>query len=33
MCKSIVEQMKGEIWFTTEQRNGSTFFIELPVIS
>lgn len=33
MCKSIVEQMKGEIWFTTEQGNGSTFFIELPVIS
>ena len=33
MCKSIVEQMKGTIWFKTEQGNGSTFFVELPVLS
>ncbi len=33
MCKSIVEQMKGDIWFTTEQGTGSAFFIELPVLS
>ncbi len=32
MCKSIVENMKGEIWFETEQQKGSTFFVELPVI-
>jgi two-component system nitrogen regulation sensor histidine kinase NtrY len=32
MCKSIVEQMKGEIWFITEQEKGSTFFVELPLI-
>lgn len=32
MCKSIVEQMKGEIWFTTEQQKGSTFFVELPLL-
>lgn len=32
MCKGIVEQMKGEIWFTTEQQKGSTFFIELPLL-
>ena len=32
MCKSIVEQMKGEIWFVTEQEKGSTFFVELPLI-
>ena len=29
MCKSIVEQMKGEIWFETEVGKGSSFFIEL----
>ncbi len=32
MCKSIVEQMKGDIWFTTEQQKGSTFFVELPLL-
>ncbi|RXK58421.1 HAMP domain-containing protein [Lacibacter luteus] len=32
MCKSIVEQMKGDIWFTTEQYKGSTFFVELPLL-
>lgn len=32
MCKSIVENMKGEIWFETEQQKGSTFFVELPVL-
>ena len=29
MCKSIIEQMKGEIWFETEVGKGSSFFIEL----
>lgn len=33
MCKGIVEQMKGDIWFTTEQEKGSTFFVELPLLS
>ena len=33
MCKSIVEQMKGRIWFETEQEKGTTFFVELPVIN
>lgn len=32
MCKSIVEQMKGDIWFTTELQKGSTFFVELPLV-
>jgi signal transduction histidine kinase len=32
MCKSIVEQIKGDIWFITEQEKGSTFFVELPLI-
>jgi signal transduction histidine kinase len=33
MTKSIVEQAKGNIWFETEEGNGTTFFIQLPVIS
>ena len=32
MCKSIVENMKGLIWFETEHKKGSTFFVELPVL-
>lgn len=33
MCKSIVEQMKGEIWFETESGKGSTFFVELTTLA
>lgn len=33
MSKSIVEQAKGNIWFETEEGKGTTFFVELPVIS
>ncbi len=33
MCKSIVEQCKGNIWFETKEGFGSTFFVELPVVS
>jgi nitrogen fixation/metabolism regulation signal transduction histidine kinase len=29
MCKGIVEQAKGKIWFETEQGKGTTFHIEL----
>lgn len=29
MCKGIVEQAKGKIWFETQQGKGTTFFIEL----
>lgn len=32
MCKGIVEQAKGNIWFKTTQGNGTTFFVKLPVI-
>ncbi|MEO6718744.1 MAG: HAMP domain-containing sensor histidine kinase [Ferruginibacter sp.] len=32
MCKSIVEQSKGNIWFETETGRGSVFFVELPLI-
>ena len=33
MSKGIVEQAKGKIWFETETGVGTTFFVELPVIS
>jgi two-component system, NtrC family, nitrogen regulation sensor histidine kinase NtrY len=33
MCKSIVEQAKGKIWFETEKGKGTTFFVMLPVHS
>jgi len=32
MSKTIVEQAKGKIWFTTEVGEGTTFFVELPII-
>ncbi len=31
MCKGIVEQAKGKIWFETEQGEGTTFYVQLPV--
>jgi two-component system, NtrC family, nitrogen regulation sensor histidine kinase NtrY len=31
ICKGIVEQMKGDIWFTTEPGLGSSFFVKLPI--
>lgn len=31
MCKGIVEQSKGDIWFETEQGKGTTFYVQLPV--
>lgn len=30
MCKGIVEQAKGNIWFETSEK-GTTFFVELPL--
>jgi signal transduction histidine kinase len=33
MSKGIVEQAKGNIWFETQAGVGTTFFVELPVIS
>jgi signal transduction histidine kinase len=31
MCKGIVEQLKGNIWFETVTGSGTTFFVELPL--
>jgi two-component system, NtrC family, nitrogen regulation sensor histidine kinase NtrY len=31
MCKGIVEQAKGNIWFETEQGKGTIFHVELPL--
>ncbi|GAB4091481.1 sensor histidine kinase [Flaviaesturariibacter terrae] len=31
MCKSIVEQAAGRIWFETEKGIGTSFFVELPL--
>lgn len=31
MCKGIVEQAKGKIWFETREGEGTTFYVELPV--
>lgn len=33
MCKGIVEQAHGKIWFETDQGKGTTFHVELPVLS
>ncbi|HMU72853.1 MAG TPA: HAMP domain-containing sensor histidine kinase, partial [Ferruginibacter sp.] len=32
MSKGIVEQAKGRIWFETKAGEGTTFFVELPVL-
>ncbi len=32
MCKGIVEQVKGKIWFETEREKGTTFHVELPLV-
>jgi len=31
MCKSIVEQAQGKIWFETSPGEGTTFHVELPL--
>ncbi len=32
MSKTIVEQAKGKIWFETEEGEGTTFYVELPIL-
>jgi two-component system, NtrC family, nitrogen regulation sensor histidine kinase NtrY len=31
MCKGIIEQSKGDIWFETREGEGSTFYVRLPL--
>ncbi len=31
MCKGIVEQARGRIWFETGEGNGTVFYVELPL--
>jgi signal transduction histidine kinase len=33
MCKSIVEQAGGTIWFETREGEGTTFYVRLPLIN
>lgn len=33
MCKGIVEQARGRIWFETKLGSGTTFHVELPVVN
>lgn len=32
MCKGIVEESKGNIWFQTTIGTGTTFYVELPLV-
>jgi two-component system, NtrC family, nitrogen regulation sensor histidine kinase NtrY len=32
MCKGIVEQAGGHIWFQTKEGEGTTFFVQLPLV-
>jgi signal transduction histidine kinase len=32
MCKGIVEQARGRIWFETKDAMGTTFYVELPLV-
>ena len=32
MCKGIVEQVKGKIWFETKKGSGTIFHVELPLV-
>ena len=33
MCKGIVEQSKGDIWFKTKEGEGTTFYVKLPMVN
>ena len=32
MCKGIVEQVKGRIWFDTQIGEGTVFHVEIPLV-
>ncbi|GHO71859.1 hypothetical protein KSC_107510 [Ktedonobacter sp. SOSP1-52] len=31
LCRSLVEQHGGRLWFTSQEGKGSTFFLTLPI--
>ncbi len=31
ICKGIVEQANGDIWFTTQEQKGTTFYVKFPI--
>jgi signal transduction histidine kinase len=31
ICKQIVDQHRGRIWFTSQQGKGTTFYVEFPL--
>jgi signal transduction histidine kinase len=33
MCQGMVEQAQGEIWFSTVEGQGTSFFVRLPIRS
>lgn len=33
MCKGIVEQSKGDIWFETKEGEGTVFYVKLPLVT
>ncbi|MEO9210559.1 MAG: HAMP domain-containing sensor histidine kinase, partial [Ginsengibacter sp.] len=33
MCRGIIEKVNGKIWFETKENEGTTFYVELPIIS
>jgi len=33
ICRNIIQQAQGNIYFETDMQKGTTFFVELPLIS
>jgi signal transduction histidine kinase len=33
MCKRMVEQAEGDIWFESNPDKGTSFFVKLPIVA